>query len=433
VTDGTTDGGRGGDDDAFVLLRTAARLMLEYNVRSAVLAAQVRRLGKAVGRKVEPILSYRQATLCFEDGRCVHVQAPEYRLNVAVSSGVMRLVDQVVAGVTSSGDALVAMQALEKSGGVRGRWPLAVMFGLAASALACILHADFGTILVTGVSSALGLLARKELGQRHWPLLSLPFVAGVIGGLAGGVAIRFDWTHTAGLCLMVPALMLVPGPHLINGVADVFENHVVPGVGRLVLAAAIFLASALGVFAGGWLVMGLRNVDATTSDVVKLTLMLDVILAGIASCGFGAFYNSPWRALGMSIGCGMVGHGVRFLCLGGSAGLPASTFMACGAIGILAGVAAHQLRLPFPNVAFAGAVPMMPGALIYRSIAGAAKLSMAGTGANPADATATLVTLLQALLVVGAMAGGLFAGALLASPLRHLVRERRLPTPGTKA
>jgi hypothetical protein len=39
---------------------------------------------------------YRQVTLCFDDGRCAYVQAPEYRLNVAISSGVMRLVDQVV-------------------------------------------------------------------------------------------------------------------------------------------------------------------------------------------------------------------------------------------------------------------------------------------------------------------------------------------------
>jgi uncharacterized membrane protein YjjB (DUF3815 family) len=219
---------------------------------------------------------------------------------------------------------------------------------------------------------------------------------------------------------MVPALMLLPGPHLINGVADVFENHIVPGVGRLVLAAGLVLAAALGVFAGAWVLMGLREVSGATSDAVELTLLLDVVLAGIAACGFGAFYNSPWPVLGVSIGCGMVGHGVRFVCLGAGTGLPGSTFAACAAIGVLAGIAAGRLRFQFPNVAFAGAVPMMPGTLIYRGVAGAMKLSASGPAADPSDATATLVALLQASLVVGAMAAGLFAGALVARLVSYL-------------
>ena len=50
------------------------------------------------------------------------------------------------------------------------------------------------------------------------------------------------------------------------------------------------------------------------------------------------------------------------------------------------------------------------------------QLSRSGPAdADPADATATLVLLLQAALVVGAMAGGLFAGALLARPVRQVL------------
>lgn len=431
MSDGTGSG-HVDDDEALRLVQTAARLMLEYNVRAAVLAAQVRRLGRAVGRPVEPFVGYRQATLCFDDGRCVHVQAPEYRLNVAISSGVMRLVDQVADRATAPGEAVRAMHALEQSGSVHGRWALALMFGLAASALAGILRGDYGTIITAGVGSALGLLARKELGRRHWPLFSLPFVAGVIGGVVGAAAVRLGWTRTTGLSLMVPALMLVPGPHLINGVADVFENHILPGIGRLVLAAGILLSAALGVFAGAWGLMGLREVSGATSDAVRLTLLLDVVLAGIAACGFGAFYNSPWRALGASIGCGMIGHGVRFLCLGGGAGLAGSTFVACGAVGVLAGIAAGRLRVPFPNVAFAGAVPMMPGSLMYGGMAGAVRLAASAAHAEPADATATLVLLLRASLVVGAMAAGLFAGALVARAIRRLTASRGA-TPADKA
>jgi uncharacterized membrane protein YjjP (DUF1212 family) len=292
---------------------------------------------------------------------------------------------------------------------------LAVIFALAAAALACLLRGDVGAMVVGGVASALGLLARRALGRRHWPLFSLPFVAGLIGGGLGGVAIRLGWTHTASVCLTVPALMLVPGPHLINGVSDIFANYIVNGVSRLVLAAGVLLCAAVGVLAGGWLVMGLRDVGDATADVVRLTLLTDVLLAGLAACGFGAFYNAPWRVLWISIVCGMIGHGVRFVCLAQGMGLPGATFLACGTIGLLAAAAIIPQRLSFSSVAFAAAVPMMPGTLIYKSIAGAAHLSAAGSKADPADATATLVAVLQASLTVGAMAAGLAAGALLAS------------------
>ena len=47
--------------------------------------------------------------------------------------------------------------------------------------------------------------------------------------------------------------MLVPGPHLINGVADIAANYIPTGVARLVLSAGILLAAAVGVFGSpGW-------------------------------------------------------------------------------------------------------------------------------------------------------------------------------------
>jgi len=415
--EGRTEEGRteeGRTEECLRLLRAAARLMLEYNVRASVLVAQINRLSAALGTTVRTSVAYREVALWFDDGRCFHVQAPEYRLNVFVSSGVLRLVDQVCAGTIRPRDALRETAALERSHGCHGRWELAALFGLAAAALARILHADAGAMAVGGVASALGLLARRELGRRHAPLFSLPFAAALIGGLIAGVAIRFGWTQTAGLCLLVPALMLVPGPHLINGISDVFENYIQTGLCRLALAAGVLLSAALGTFAGGWLVIGLRDVGGAP-DAAPLTLWTDVLLAGLAACGFGAFYNSPWRVLWISIVCGMIGHGVRFLCLGQGAGLPASTLLACAAVGLLTNLATRPLRLPFSSVAFAAAVPMMPGSLIYRSLAGAVRLSMSGQGADPLDATRAVVSLLQALLTIGAMAAGLAVGALLAS------------------
>lgn len=175
------------------------------------------------------------------------------------------------------------------------------------------------------------------------------------------------------------------------------------------------MAAALGALFGGWAVMDLGKLSGATASDVHLTLWLDLALAGIAACGFGIFYNSPWRILGISIACGMIGHGTRFLCLAQGTGLPGATFVACTVIGVLADIAAMRFRLSFSSVAFAAAVPMMPGTLIYRCIGGAVQLSWAGMEASALELTQALVLLLQASLVVGAMVLGLLLGAGIAS------------------
>lgn len=411
--------------DGLRLIEFAARMLLEYNVRSSILVLQINRLAARLGLNVRPLVSYRAIALHLGDGRTVAVEVPEYRINVARSSGVLHVIDLVCVEDLAPGEAIERMRSLDRAEPCHARWALAAMFGLAAAALACILHADLGTIIVSGLVSVLGLLVRQELGRRHWPLFSLPFVAGIIGGALGGLAIRLGWTKTPGLCLMIPGLMLVPGPHLINGLFEIFENQIRSGTCRLVLAVAILIATAGGILLGGWVVMGLQNLTGATSDALQLTLCLDVMLAGIAACGFGAFYNAPWRVLWISVVCGMVGHGVRFLFLAAGTGLPGSTLMACMAIGLVANIAVLCLHLPFSSVAFAGAVPMMPGTLIYRGFARAVQLSVAGNTAVPAQATAMLVILQQACLVVGAMAAGLLAGAFLASFGRNCIRYWR--------
>ena len=136
-------------------------------------------------------------------------------------------------------------------------------------------------------------------------------------------------------------------------------------------------------------------------------------LASVAACGFGAFYNAPWRVLCVSILCGMVGHGLRYVGLD-HLGMSMSTLFGCLAIGLTANTAAIRMRLPFSALAFAGAVPMMPGVFMYQSMAGAIRLSAAGTAADPALAAATLALSFDSVFVVGAMAIGLLVRARLA-------------------
>jgi uncharacterized membrane protein YjjB (DUF3815 family) len=126
----------------------------------------------------------------------------------------------------------------------------------------------------------------------------------------------------------------------------------------------------------------------------------------------------------------MIGHGTRYLCLAADTSLPFSTFLACTAIGMLAGIAVIGPRLSFSSVAFAAAVPMMPGTLIYRSLAGAATLASAGADASADQLASTVALLLQAALVVAGMAFGLLLGAFFATLVKSAIdklRARALP------
>jgi uncharacterized membrane protein YjjP (DUF1212 family) len=394
-------------------LQSSARILLEYNVRSKSLERAIDRIARHVGVSVQPAVGYREATLALADGRGIHVRAPELRINVAVSAGALTVIDKLCLGRIGLDEATKSLETLERLAPRHQRWVVVALFGLAASALAWLLRADWGAIVVSGLSSAVGLIARQELARRPVILYAQPFAAGLIGAAIGGMAIRLGWTATPGFCLIVPALMVVPGPHLINSVNDMLDNHIQTGLCRLALATGILIATALGVVLGGWLTLGPATLSTSPSEATPLTLSLDMALAGLAACGFGAVYNAPWRVLWVSIVCGMVGHGLRYVGAD-HLGISSSTLLACLAIGLIANTAAMRMHLPFSALAFAGAVPMMPGVFLYQSIAGAMRLSAEGTAADPALAAATLALSAKSAFVVGAMAIGLLMGARIA-------------------
>jgi uncharacterized membrane protein YjjP (DUF1212 family) len=407
---------RGGSNSEASLrfLHLVARVLLEYSAGAEGLSRRIDRLAKHLGVEVTTLVGYRDVTLVAADGRSFHARVPEHRLNVAVNLETLGVIEAVSADRIGLDEATRRLEAAERALPQFGRLLLAVLFGVAASALAWVLRADWGAIAVSGVSAGVGLIARRALARRHVLLFAQPFTAALIGALLGGLVIRLGWTQTPGLCLIVPALMLVPGAHLLNSVNDMLDNHMPTGLGRLGLSAGILIAAGLGVLLGKWLILGMMPAAATPSATVPLTLLLDVALAGLAACGFGAAFNAPWRVLWISIVGGMVGHGLRFVCLGEGVGLGISTLLACLAIGLISGIAADRRGLPFGALAFASAVPMMPGAFIYEGLAGAVTMSAMGKAVDPAVAAATLALFVKAAFVIGAMAIGLLGGSRLA-------------------
>jgi uncharacterized membrane protein YjjP (DUF1212 family) len=394
------------------LLAQAGRLLLEYNEATAAIHRALTTTAAALtGEPCHVVVGYGGVTVALAGAAPMLLPVHELRYNTAVQARVHRLLDLVRRGELDPPTALEQLGRVEADTPCHLRWVAVAVLALAAAALSVLLGADAGAAAVAGVATGLGLLVRQDLGRRHFSLLLLPLTAALLGAVLGSAAIALDWTVKPGLVLIVPALMLVPGPHLINGVLDLIDNHLPMSMARLGLAVGILLASTLGIVLGIELTLpGPLPPDGGT-DADRLPLAADVALAGVVTCGFAVFYNTAWRHVGLAAVGGMAGHGLRLLALEAGCRLETATFLGGLAVGVASGWMARSARTPVAVIAFAGAVTMMPGVHIYRALVGALLLARLDPATSPVAIAAALGNASEAFLVMCGLVLGLILGA----------------------
>jgi uncharacterized membrane protein YjjP (DUF1212 family) len=394
------------------LLLQAGRLLLEYNESTeAIHRALVATARTLTDEPCHVAVTYRGMLVSL--AREVPALEPvrELRYNTALQVRVHAILAQVRGGNLEPATALAQLSKVEADTPRHSRWLAVVVLGVAAASLARLLGADGPAEVVAGLATALGLAARQELGRWHFNLLTLPLSAAFLGAILGGLAIRLDWTHTPDLVLIVPALMLVPGPHLINGLLDLIDNHLPMSLARLWLATSILLASALGIVVGIELTLPDLTPATETARSDNLNIFFDMVLAGIVTCGFAVYYNTAWGPLGLATVGGMTGHGLRYVALEAGCRLEAATFLGGLAVGVVSAWLARSASAPVAVVGFAGAVTMMPGVHIYRALGGALQLARQAEQADPAMMAGTIGNTVQACLVVGGLVLGFILGA----------------------
>jgi uncharacterized membrane protein YjjP (DUF1212 family) len=394
------------------LLTCAGRLLLEYNESTGEIQRALTATGRALtDEEIDVVVSYGGVAVSVAGEPPLLMRVRELRYNVALQARVHGVLRQVRQREIETATALDQLKDVEANTPRHARWLVVLILGAAAASLARLLGADTGAIAVAGLSTSLGLLARQQLGRLHFNLLTLPLVAALIGAVLGGLAMRFGWTVTPGLALIVPSLMLIPGPHLINGLLDLIDNHIPMALARLGLAASIVVASALGIIIGMELTLWKLPIEGPGVVAQGLNVFSDMFLAGIVTMGFACFYNAAWAHVGLAIVGGMAGHGLRFLVLEAGWRLEAATFVGGLVVGLVAAWIARSSKIPVAVIAFAGAVTMMPGIQIYRALGGSLQLARTQAEADLASVASTLGFASQACLVVGALSLGLVVGA----------------------
>ena len=188
-------------------------------------------------------------------------------------------------------------------------------------------------------------------------------------------------------------------------------NHVTIGMSRLGFATLVVLAIALGL-------LGAAQLTGVTVPVSSPTLTIgvaeDALFSALAAGGYALLFNVPLRMAWACGACGIASHALRTLLFHAGLDLIAGTLIGALAMGFLAQVFARHFRAPAVALAFPGVVAMVPGAYAFRAVLGI--LQIAQGAATSGTVIETMSLLATAGLMVGAIAVGIAAPALLIPP-----------------
>lgn len=399
----------------------AATLLFAHGQTTEGTVTAVERLGRSLGVTVKVLPYWGEITVELNGGPISLIAAAKpLGVDMGRVLAVTTVIDQVCHGTLS---VEAAQSALESA----GRLPPASTprFTCFAAIGATSLGIIFGTLdatslLLIAASAAIGALVRRWLsGFSHNPLIQ-PLCAAFIAGVVAAAASRFQLSDAIALTAFCPCMVLIPGPHILNGAIDLARTRVALGSARLAYAGVIvLLICAGGLF--GYTAVGAKLAIAGSSPPVPL--ITDVIAAGCAVASFGTFFSIPWRLLPVPIAAGMLAHAARWALIYVAGANPATgALVACVLVSVLVTPVGDRLHLPFAALAFSAVVSLMPGFFLFNAATGLLELVSIGPTAPASLLTSVAANGATAFLIIIAMTFGLI--------LPRMLLGRALPASG---